>query len=190
MKRWVLLIISVTFLAGIKLVVAKPIDGVSFGVGGSESNSLLKSVYGVRVSLEKDWSRRFFPSSHWHWGGFWDLNFAHFRAAPDYMGRYRHISILALNPIFRLQADEPFSNSILPFLEGSVGLAWGNTRHCGGHDLGSYFNFEDILGIGAYFGSRQQYDASLRFIHYSNAGLGFPNAGISIKCLATVSYHF
>lgn len=170
---------------------AAMVDGIEIGIGGGYNNNLyLKRIIGARVGLLKSWQVHWLAMGGWHVDGYWDLNLARWYTDPDFAGNYRNITIVGLNPIFRFQPDRSYQNGFLPYLEASVGGSFASAKQLSGHKLGSYFAFEDLLGAGFCFGDRQQYDFSLRFLHYSNAGFAPPNAGISVNYLATMAYHF
>lgn len=64
------------------------------------------------------------------------------------------------------------------FVEGGIGLVYmdrGFTtpkKH-----FSTRLNFADTLGVGRNFGARRQHEVTLRFSHFSNAGLKRPNPG-------------
>jgi hypothetical protein len=55
--------------------------------------------------------------------------------------------------------------------------------------MSSAFQFADMVGVGASFGSHQQYEAGFRFQHLSNASIKEPNPGIDFEQLY-VQYNF
>jgi len=65
------------------------------------------------------------------------------------------------------------------FVELGVGLNW-IVPHYRTHDhrFSTAFNFGDHGGVGVRFGDVGQHEVSLRFEHFSNAGIKNPNPGI------------
>ncbi len=64
------------------------------------------------------------------------------------------------------------------FLEVGIGLAYVHNKKFGGVDIGSYYQFEDRLGVFTKFGKHHMHSAGLRWIHYSNGGLNTKNPGL------------
>ena len=67
-----------------------------------------------------------------------------------------------------------------PYVEAGIGVALISrqklrTRNGGVRDMASTFQFEDRLGVGI---KTKKLDYHLRYIHYSNANLKKPNAGL------------
>jgi lipid A 3-O-deacylase len=57
------------------------------------------------------------------------------------------------------------------------------------YTLSTAFQFADMVGVGAQFGSHQQYLAGFRFQHLSNADIKRPNPGIDFTQLY-LQYNF
>ena len=82
------------------------------------------------------------------------------------------------------------SGSIRPYVEAGVGVRLLSHPSISSHyTMSSAFQFADMVGVGASFGSRQQYDAGFRFQHLSNASIKEPNPGINFEQLY-VQYNF
>jgi hypothetical protein len=82
---------------------------------------------------------------------------------------------LSFTPVFRYTpegGDAPW------FIEGGIGLTYTNKVYAPeGRTFSTRFNFGDQIAIGAYFGPAREYEVSLRFEHFSNAGIERPNPG-------------
>ncbi|MBN2689573.1 MAG: acyloxyacyl hydrolase [Gammaproteobacteria bacterium] len=102
--------------------------------------------------------------------------------------KYKSMFVIALAPVLRWTITKAYKYR--PYLEASVGGAWLSRQHFGHRDLGSPFNFQDMLGGGVNFGDRHQYDLAIHYLHYSNAGLAPPNNGIDVKMLLTFAYRY
>ncbi len=181
-KKWIMLLV---FFFSISFANAALIDSFSIGVGGGNPNNLR----GGRIALQKNWNIKLLPLLGFYTTGYWDANFAYFHTQGDQFGRYKNIAIIGINPVFRFRPTNAIYG-IVPYLEASVGLAAYNHRRLGHRNLGMNWSFEDLLGFGATFGDRQQYDLSLHFLHFSNADIKRPNNGIDVKILAMFRYFF
>jgi len=64
------------------------------------------------------------------------------------------------------------------FFEGGVGVTFTtNVYETDRKRFSTSFNFGDHLALGRNFGARREHELSLRFEHYSNAGIKHPNPG-------------
>jgi hypothetical protein len=71
------------------------------------------------------------------------------------------------------------------FLDLGLGLSLHNNDSMGGSDLGSYYQFENRLGVGY---ERETYRSVLNFFHYSNGGLEGKNDGVDVLMLSISKY--
>ncbi|HEY3596319.1 MAG TPA: acyloxyacyl hydrolase [Paraburkholderia sp.] len=82
------------------------------------------------------------------------------------------------------------SGVIRPFVEAGVGLRYlTHPSISSSYTLSSAFQFADMVGVGAQFGNRQQYQVGYRFQHVSNASIKEPNPGINFQQIY-VQYNF
>jgi hypothetical protein len=82
------------------------------------------------------------------------------------------------------------SGAFRPFVEAGVGVrVLTSPRISSTFTLGSAFQFADMVGAGAQFGSHQQYQLGYRFQHVSNGGIKEPNPGINFHQVY-VQYNF
>ncbi|MCW5588712.1 MAG: acyloxyacyl hydrolase [Legionellales bacterium] len=165
---------------------ASGIDSASLSIGAGNPAHLR----GARIAVQKLWNLQLFPSDGWSIGGYWDANLAYWHTKGDSNGRYKSISIIGLNPVFRLQPNHNVLWTLRPYFEASVGIAALSAKNLANRGLGANWSFEDLLGLGVRFGQHQQYDVSLHYLHYSNAGIKPPNNGIDVKYLLTLRYYF
>jgi lipid A 3-O-deacylase len=84
---------------------------------------------------------------------------------------------VSITPVFQLRFGQ--GGGAIPFLEAGIGAALFSETNLeeAGRDLGSAFQFEDMIGAGLLFNSGSQ--AGVRAYHYSNAGIKDPNQGIN-----------
>jgi hypothetical protein len=71
------------------------------------------------------------------------------------------------------------------FFDIGVGLSIHNNDSMGGSDLGSYYQFENRLGVGY---ERGTYRSVFNLFHYSNGGLEGKNDGVDILMLSISKY--
>ncbi len=145
---------------------------------------------GGRVALQKHWHLHEDANLNVNLTGYWDASVALWVTDGDPERRHRDIVIGAVAPIFRLTLNHVWGGYILPFLEGSVGLAVLSSRHIGHRDLGAIVTFQDLLGGGVKFGHNKAIELSYHYLHYSNAGLFPPNTGIDVKQFITLRLYF
>jgi hypothetical protein len=82
------------------------------------------------------------------------------------------------------------SGYIRPFIEAGVGVRLlSHTRITTDFTVSSAFQFADMVGVGAIFGEKQNYQAGFRFQHLSNASIKEPNPGINFSQLY-LQYNF
>jgi hypothetical protein len=122
---------------------------------------------------------------HWTW---WEIGGWHFAIAAEGHAAYWHtnegnvhddIFEFGATPVIRFVRD---SGLVRPFVEAGVGVRLiTHPRISESYTLSSAFQFADMVGVGAQFGSKQQYLAGFRFQHLSNASIKEPNPGINFS---------
>jgi lipid A 3-O-deacylase len=122
--------------------------------------------------------------------GNWDLSAAYWSTNGDTRNRHKKLGSFAVAPVLRIGVDPHLDWIVAPFMDFSVGLALHTNTHLGNHNLGSFFAFQDKLGIGLAFGKKQAFSLSYHYLHYSNARIFPPNDGINVKYLFEMSYRF
>ena len=83
---------------------------------------------------------------------------------------------IALSPVLTRQFAT-FDDKAL-FWEFGIGVSFLDKKRFAGKDLGSYYQFEDRLGLTLALDPAKKRSISLRYFHYSNGGLEKPNPGI------------
>ncbi|CEJ96332.1 Probable signal peptide protein [Caballeronia glathei] len=130
----------------------------------------------------------------WTW---WEIGGFHFTVVGEAHVSYWHttednavhpnIFEFGVTPMFRFIRS---SGDIRPFIEAGVGVRMlSHTRITDNFSVGSAFQFADVVGVGATFGARQNYQAGFRFQHLSNGGIKEPNPGINFSQLY-LQYNF
>lgn len=122
-----------------------------------------------RAGLGWEWDKRWFESSIGHFGGYWDVGYTYWEGGDQASGRHS----ISAAPVFEYVIGDGFYR---PFIEAGIGASLFSGTGVGDRKMGSVFNFEDRLGAGLKIGEAQR--VGVRVIHYSNAGLAQPNAGV------------
>ncbi|MEM5387002.1 acyloxyacyl hydrolase [Paraburkholderia phymatum] len=100
---------------------------------------------------------------------------------------HNNIGEFGVTPVVRFIKG---SGAFRPFVEAGVGVrVLTSPRISSTFTLGSAFQFADMVGAGAQFGSHQQYQLGYRFQHVSNGGIKEPNPGINFHQVY-VQYNF
>lgn len=164
---------------------------LSYGEARHDINS---HQLGIVKSLDKRW----FTEGNWYLSaqaeltlGGWNNNeeVEEFTAIGD-----RDNLTLTLLPVLRLQPYQPYFGSLHPFVEIGIGVSFlekTKLRSEGSNpvDLGSHWQFADVVGAGLRWGKARKYEIAYRFYHYSNADLGSSNDGIDFNQLS-LTYWF
>jgi len=91
------------------------------------------------------------------------------------------VTQVGLTPVLRFRfdgGDSPW------FAEAGIGVnVLAPVFRDGDREFSTAFNFGDHLGIGRSFGSAGRQELTLRFQHFSNAGIKHPNPGINFAQL-------
>lgn len=128
----------------------------------------------VTAGLSWDWSR------HWTLGagvisGYWAAAISGWRYTAADGRNYDKLGQVSFTPVFRYT---PAAGSSPWFIEGGIGVTYMNKVYATeGRAFSTRFNFGDQIAIGAVFGPAREYEASLRFEHFSNADIELPNPG-------------
>ena len=126
----------------------------------------------------------------------WEIGDWHFALVGEAHVAYWHtdegnvhssIYEVGLTPVIRFIKG---SGAIRPFIEAGAGVRLlSHPSFSSSYTLSTAFQFADMVGVGAQFGNRQQYQAGFRFQHVSNAGIKEPNPGINFSQLY-LQYNF
>jgi lipid A 3-O-deacylase len=139
--------------------------GVSFGYGFWNNNI---DIY--RLAFQKAYGVEWFKRESSYLSGFFELSFNYWEYGSD------NIYGLALSPVFAYYYGKS-TDFVRPYIAGGIGVALISDNHIRNRNLGSNFQFEDRIGIGAAIG---RFDAGCFYFHYSNAGLKLPNEGMDM----------
>ncbi|HWQ39772.1 MAG TPA: acyloxyacyl hydrolase [Burkholderiales bacterium] len=114
----------------------------------------------------------------------WEANIGYWTPASSRAER-RAIIDIGLTPVLRLAPGERGRF----FVEAGIGAhLLSDTSPYRGRELGSAFQFGDLIGIGWRLGDRNGYEVALRIEHFSNAGIKHPNQGIEFAMLRLVRW--
>ncbi len=90
---------------------------------------------------------------------------------------------LSLSPVF-LKSIPSFSERYPLAVEFGIGVAYVHEEKFGGVNIGSYYQFEDRLGLVMSMNPEETAHLALRYIHYSNGGFNTKNPGLDFISLA------
>lgn len=140
--------------------------GVTIEAGQTSGSEM---VY--RLGMQLDFGRSLWRSDSGSvsLGGYWDGGLTRWDGDD--------VTSLSIMPVFQLRFGR--GTGPIPFVEAGIGAAWFSETQLkeADRDLGSAFQFEDLIGVGLRFDSGSQ--AGIRAYHYSNAGIKEPNQGIN-----------
>ena len=100
---------------------------------------------------------------------------------------HNNVYAIGAQPMLRFIRD---GGAIRPYIEAGAGVrVLSHPTITDTYTVSTAFQFMEVVGIGAQFGTHQQYQAGCRFQHISNAGIKEPNPGINFTQLY-VQYNF
>jgi lipid A 3-O-deacylase len=136
---------------------------LGYGVGKKDID-----IY--RLGLKKDYTSRWFESETGYLSGFFELSYNRWEHGGD------DINGLAFSPVFAYYFGKD-ADLFRPYIAGGIGVALLDDYRIHNRNLGTHFQFEDRIGLGARIGI---FDMNVSYFHYSNAGLKSSNDGIDI----------
>lgn len=151
--------------------------GIALELGTSEGDEDVNR-YGVAVKW--DWGARWFKTGDWYLGGYWETNITYWDGDDGNTGNDSLVDF-SVTPVFRYQREP--GTGFAPFAELGVGAHVYTEDGIGDRDFDVPFAFGSHFGVGARFGSRQEFELLYRFQHQSNAGLGDDNPGINFHAV-------
>jgi hypothetical protein len=172
-----------------------------------ESIDSVSGSYGSSFSSNADLDNMRFSIQHnisdWSWQGEqWrmdviigsDIFFMQNQTNHTTSGGHDNLTGVAVTPLFRFQPQAALWDTVRPFVEAGVGISFLNHTTVATDKnkpvrLGTSFQFQDIIGVGARFGEGSKYELGLRGIHFSNFGISENNDGLNFIEMH-VAYHF
>lgn len=129
----------------------------------------------------------YFPLQ-WRWHGVepgFEVSFAHLVAHDQSPS---NLNVAAVVPVVRWAW---LANSeVSPYVEGGAGPGLLSAQHFAGRNLSLYFTFADFAGVGAVVNGTYPWEVGVNIMHYSNAGLGRDNPGVTIPVVGYVGMRF
>lgn len=89
---------------------------------------------------------------------------------------------LSLSPVLFYPIGSIAGNRV--FAEFGIGLSLFDDTKFAGKNISTHYQFEDRIGITMKFGASEQHRVSLKYFHYSNAGIKKPNPGLDFMSLS------
>ena len=71
-----------------------------------------------------------------------------------------------------------------------IGPTYLSKENIDGFETGPKVTYQDFMGIGAYLGSENKWNAELKIIHYSNGNIFNQNDGVAIPMVFTIGRSF
>lgn len=161
---------SVLVLAGVPApVAAGPVldpDLIFVQAGGARS----AGSFAIGAAWAWSWRR---DMAGGRVGGYWEASFGRWYSESG-GGRSAWVTQLGVTPTLRWQ--HPGSRW---FVEGGIGVnALAPLYQGRGKRFSTVLNFGDHVAVGRHFGASGGHEISLRFQHFSNAGIRKPNPGM------------
>jgi len=178
-RKWVLESAAALLLFGVSAAGHADQFGLQLAAGQANEHNVQKLDLGLVWDPGLNW----WDTGDWHFSLVGEAHLAYWHTHGIHPAIYE----AGVAPMLRFIKD---TGSVRPYLEVGAGLrVLSHTRIYDSYTLSSAFQFTEIVGVGAQFGSRQQYQAGLRFQHISNADIKEPNPGINFGQLY-VQYNF
>jgi len=154
--------LCVAALFGLAAVGPVQAADLAFAVGSTGESTLA-----YRLGLQCDFQRNFSESATGRFTGYWDTAYTYWQGDETASNHS-----LSLAPVF---VYEFAGETIKPYIEAGIGVAFFSDTELEDNKLGSSFQFEDRLGFGVRFNGQE---IGVRALHYSNAGLSSNNDGV------------
>lgn len=151
---------------GLSSFAAQAVDFTAAVGESGESTSVF------RLGAQWNWDRSWMQSDVGRLTGYWDAGYTYWDG-DDTASNHS----LSFAPVF---VYEFAGETVKPYLEAGIGVAFFESTELEGHDLSTSFQFEDRLGAGLRFSGQE---VGIRAVHYSNAGIKQPNDGVETYTL-------
>ena len=151
-----------TALLGLTSISAAQAADLAFAVGSTGESTMT-----YRFGVQCDFERNFSESETGRFTGYWDTAYTYWQGDKTASN-----NSLSLTPVF---VYEFAGETIKPYVEAGIGVAFFSDTELEDNKLGSSFQFEDRIGFGVRFAGQE---VGVRALHYSNAGLKKPNDGV------------
>lgn len=161
-----ILSLAVVAALGLSSLSAQAVD-FTVAVGQSGDSNM---VY--RLGAQWNWDRSWMQSDVGRLTGYWDAGYSYWEGDETSSNHS-----LSFTPVF---VYEFAGETVKPYIEAGIGVAFFENTELEDNDLGSSFQFEDRLGVGLRFSGQE---VGIRAVHYSNAGIEEPNDGVEAYTL-------
>ncbi len=132
------------------------------------------TTYGATAGLNWHWGREFHLGSA-RIGGYWEASVSQWSYPSADVRRTAGLVQLGVIPVFRWRPGQGTSPW---FGEAGIGATLTTVAYQTDRKrFSTRFNFGDHLAVGRSFGLTRAHELSLRFEHFSNAGIKQPNPG-------------
>ena len=157
---------------------ASPAATIDYLQGSDDIKGLRLAYRPVSYKLVTDW----FGDIDLHWEASMNL--------WEYGDENTHSTNFALSvsPVLTKKIGT-FAGKYPVHFEIGIGASLVDDREFAGKDIGSHYQFEDRIGFIFSFNDKQTSQISVRYMHYSNAGLNDKNPGLDFLSIGYV-YRF
>jgi len=179
-KKLAIISLSIALLMSMRMSYAQ--DGISVERGE------WKHAYIDKIAVEKDWfEANDFLADH-DLTSYWELDLADLHGSKNngIEGRTQNVTEIGFTPVIRWSQTKTdsifFQKTEGFFAEIGIGPNHMASRfNNNGRVMGSCFQFGDHVGVGYKFENGAE--LTLKFQHYSNAGMAEPNPAINFATL-------
>jgi hypothetical protein len=159
---------------------AQAIDGYSVDVGEGNETKM------VKIAVQESWMNDCALLRDNYLESYWEISAADIegRKYRDAAGQKRSLIDFGFTPVLRYRgASKPGL-----FIELGVGANYFTEKYNNnGRQLASNFEFGDHVGLGYLFSN--QIELTLKFQHFSDAGIREPNSGLNMGVIK-IAYPF
>lgn len=134
----------------------------------------------ARMGAQWDWHDNLLQWFGFRLGTYWQLDYAKWQSTLD-SGSTGANNSLGLTPVFRFTG---MLGDVKSYVETAIGIHLFSSSRINGDHYGTNFQFGDHIGVGIFFGARQQWVLGYRYLHHSNNSLGTPHNGIDFHLLS------
>lgn len=107
--------------------------------------------------------------------GYWELSLGRWNSHEPAGNQHAWVSQFGVTPVFRYRGEHGSSPW---FAELGIGANVITPAYRGNNKrFQTRFNFGDHIAVGWSYGAHRRYELSLRYEHFSNAGIERPNPG-------------
>lgn len=148
-----------------------------YGEMGAHGDDVFIEVIGARWDTRSD----LLKIGHATLNSYWQVEYTKWQSLIDRTQEGAN-SGLGAAYVYRFLSDS--EQGLKPFLDVGLGGGFISSTHINERQFGTNFQFNSLYRLGMAYGERRQWEASYRFMHYSNFSIATPNKGINFHLLS------